>query len=79
MSLRIQLVCNGLRHRNPCRAYQSSGIGYSRDDDRADTGHLLLNGIIHSAVTDGWRIGVLPNGGDLCPSRGHDEDPPGEG
>ncbi len=78
MSLRIQLVCNGMRHRNPCRAYQSSSIGYSRDEHLADTGHLLLDGILDSAVTDGWRIGVLPDGGDLCPSREHDEEPAAE-
>lgn len=70
MSLRLAVSCDGHRRGNSCRASRSVGLAYSEDE------HWSVNGeVARAAATldDGqWRR--LPNGGDLCPSGGHDEE-----
>jgi hypothetical protein len=69
MSVRLTLTCDGHRHGQPCRGARNTSYAYApqlRSDDPART---------FTPDTTGWRIGEGPNGGDLCPSRGHDEEP----
>lgn len=70
MSLRVTVACDGHRDGQPCRGARSSGLAYSPRDRWQDNADRLP--AIVPRLVDGWR--QMPNGGDLCPSGGHDED-----
>jgi hypothetical protein len=71
MSLRLTLSCDGHRNGMDCRGARSSSLGMSstrtRDED-------ALHALAAARKLDdgGWRL--MPDGRDLCPSGGHDED-----
>lgn len=71
MSIRLLHVCDGHRHGQPCRGAYSSSIGYSERDTDEQVGRHVAS---IARLPDGWRR--LPDGGALCHSSGHDEDPP---
>lgn len=63
MTAHVVLSCDGHRHGQPCR-----GALPTRETDE--------NAAARVAADAGWRR--IPGGvvqGDLCPSRGHDEEP----
>ena len=72
MSLMLTLLCNGTIRGVECQTSRGRSFGYSPEvtvrDDRTALSHALGD------IRDGWR--KLPDGGDLCPYRKHDQDTP---
>ncbi len=66
MSAHITVTCDGHRDGQPCR-----GSRPTRD--------AILDDALVEATAHGWRLDVAHpdrgHVGDLCPSRGHDEEP----
>jgi hypothetical protein len=72
MSLRLTLTCDGHVNRRHCTGSRTTVLAHSphlRSDDPT-----RLHGLPTADMTDGWRIGGTPHGGDLCPYPHHDED-----
>lgn len=76
MSVRVTLSCDGHRRGQRCRGARITGLGYSPALGWAE--HALglpaaLAALVHGDYPgEAWSR--LPNGGDLCPSGGHDEE-----
>lgn len=61
MTYVVVVTCDGRRHGQPCRGAYPTGEAMLDDAERA-------------ATAAGWRA-TVDDAGDLCPSRGHDEEP----
>lgn len=69
MTLRLTVACDGTRHGQACRASYSSALAFTPGEHWSADETLAATA---RRVPGGWR--TLPNGGDLCPSGGHDEE-----
>jgi hypothetical protein len=69
MTLYLTVKCNGHRSGQDCRGGRTHPLELTLSTARYSPAPTLPE-----TVVDGWR--TLPNGGDLCPSPGHDEDLP---
>jgi hypothetical protein len=77
VSVRLVLSCDGHRRGDRCRGARITGLGYSPTLGWAEHAPHLPE--VVAALFAGERPAEawsrLPNGGDLCPSGAHDEDP----